>query len=251
MNKVKQKLQNGEVTIGTWMQIPSTEVAEILSQSGLFDWVCLDVQHGSFGIQYLGDIFATIRAAGVVPLIRGRWDYGKMLDLGAGGIIAPEVDGHHDAELVVGESNYPPDGYRSFGFSRVNKWGKDFDEYTKTANDNKLVVCQIESKYVFEEGELEDMLTTDGMDATMIGPYDLSGSLGIPGDLENAQVKKLVDRYLSECKSFNKPAGTHVVKPDPVALEKAIDDGYKFIAYGTDAQFLMKGCKDLWRIHNR
>ena len=133
----------------------------------------------------------------------------------------------------------------------MNKWGQNFDEYVKTANEDKLVVCQIESKLMFEEGELEDMLATDGMDATMIGPYDLSGSLGLPGQLDNPEVTKLVDRYLSECKALGKPAGTHVVKPDQGLLKKAINDGYKFIAYGTDAQFLMKGYKDLWRVYNR
>ena len=243
---IKQKLADGQVSIGTWMQIPSTEIAQALAQTGLFDWIAIDVQHGSFGIHQVGDIFHTIAAEGVAPLVRGEWNPGRMLDAGAAGIIAPNVDDSYVASAWKEEATYPPDGDRSFGFSRANGWGTNFEEYVKTSNDNTLVVCQIENKEAFDkygDGDIAGVISA--VDATMIGPYDLSGSLGIPGKLDHPGVVLLVGEYLETCKALGKPAGTHVVHPDINKLGDAIAEGYRFIAYGTDALFLKNGIGEL------
>lgn len=241
---IKAKLLKGKVSIGAWMQIPSTEIAQVLAGTRLFDWIVLDVQHGSFGLHQIGDICHVIAKECCVPLIRGEWTAGRMLDLGAQGVIVPDVDDGMIAECWREECMYPPEGVRSFGFCRANSWGMTFDDYVKTANQGTLLGCQIEHKRAFgEDGDLSGIIGQ--ADVTMIGPYDLSGSLGKPGKLDHPDVKRLVGEYLGVCKEMGKPAGTHVVRPDPDALREAIDDGYRFIAYGTDALLLKAGTAGL------
>ncbi|MDP7197467.1 MAG: aldolase/citrate lyase family protein, partial [SAR202 cluster bacterium] len=130
---------------------------------------------------------------------------------------------------------WPPAGKRGVGFSRANLFGKHFDEYKKEALE-PLLVAQIE--HIKAVNNLENILKVEGLDAIMVGPYDLSASMNITGEFDNRDFISIMGKILKQCKKYNIPCGDHIVQPDPKLLEKRIKQGYQFIAYSTDGIFL-------------
>jgi 2-dehydro-3-deoxyglucarate aldolase len=136
---------------------------------------------------------------------------------------------------LVSGCHWPPKGTRGVGFCRANGFGAHFDEYGQEAQ-SALVIAQIE--HVDAIAQLDAILQVDGLDAVIIGPYDLSASLGRTGDLLHPDVIGAIDEIRSTCQRASKPVGTHIVSPDPAQLTARVNDGYQFIAYGVDTVFL-------------
>ena len=130
---------------------------------------------------------------------------------------------------------WPPVGTRGVGFSRANLFGKYFDSYGKEAQA-PLLIAQIE--HINAVNNLEEILRVDGLDAIMVGPYDLSASMNITGDFENRDFISIMDKILQCCNKYKIPCGDHIVQPDPNLLKKRIKQGYRFLAYSTDGIFL-------------
>ena len=192
MNKVLEKIKAGEPTFGTWIQIGHPAIAEILAHFD-FDWICVDMEHGVIDIETMTSLFRAIENGGSVPFVRlpsqdPAWIH-RVLDAGAKGIIAPMVNSYKEARSVVDHAKYPHlyedfyiEGSRGFGFSRSNLYGIDFDSSIEKANDDIMVIIQVEHR--FSIYHLPEILRVRGIDATFIGPYDLSGSFGKPGDFD-------------------------------------------------------------------
>jgi 2-keto-3-deoxy-L-rhamnonate aldolase RhmA len=182
---------------------------------------------------------------GPAPLARVRENdtlaIRQILDLGAQGVIVPLVHTAADAERAVRAAKYPPRGVRGYGFSRTNNWGRDFAAYAARANDDVAVVVMIESK----EGvaNIDAILAVDGVDGVFVGPYDLSGSCGVPGQTAHARVQAGCRRVLDACRTAGKSAGLHIVLPTPESIRQAIADGYTFLALGVDSVFLAQGAR--------
>ena len=236
--KIRATINAGNPSIGTWMQIPSEEVAEILGDAG-YDWVAVDLEHGSISTSQLPNFFRAIELSGSLPLARlGGNDPALckvVLDAGAGGIIVPMIESREQLIAVRDACRWPPAGNRGVGFSRANLFGKYFESYSSEAQ-SPLLVAMIEHIKAFDD--LAGILSVEGLDAILIGPYDLSASIGKTGKFEDPEFIEILSELKNLCVKQKVPFGIHVVHPDKVKLADAIKDGAKFIAYGVDGVFL-------------
>jgi len=245
MNKLKNALINNEVIIGTWMQIGHPAIAEILAPH--FDWICIDLEHGIIDIETMANLFRAIENGDSVPIARiplndKIWIH-RVLDAGAKGLIIPMVNTAEEAAQAVEEALYPPLGKRSFGYSRANNYGADFDNYVKSTNEEISIIIQIE--HIDAINALDFILDVKGIDGTFIGPYDLSGSMGVSGDFESDEYQKAISLYVNATNNHCVTRGYHMVRPDKKHLKFLKDTGYKMIAIGTDAVFLEEQIKNI------
>jgi 2-dehydro-3-deoxyglucarate aldolase len=240
---IRKKLQSNQLSLGTWQQIPHASVSEILGNGG-YDWVSVDIEHGSISISQLPDLFRAIELGGTLPIARiaesNPKECKQALDAGAGGIIAPMIESAEQLRVVRNACCWPPIGNRGVGFSRANLFGYNFDYYKDEAK-SPLIIAQIEN--INAVNNLDEILQVDGLDAIIIGPYDLSASMGITGEFENKEFIKTINIIINLSKKWNIPFGDHVVLPDQSLLEKRIQQGFRFIAYGTDGVFLNNSSK--------
>lgn len=242
---LKQKLHSNELTIGSWVTFPSPKVVEVLSGFN-FDWLCIDIEHNLFNHETIVNLIRTIQYYDMSALV--RIDHNepviikKCLDAGADGLIIPMVNTSKDAERAVESAYYPPIGKRGVGLSRAQKYGLSFTEYQTWLKDDLVIIAQIEH---FEGVEnLESIIRTNRIDGVIIGPYDLSASLGIPGQFDKQEVQGLLNKFEEICKENDFPFGEHIVYPEQSVLDSKVAQGSKFIAFGTDFNFMIKGLRD-------
>ena len=240
IKNIRSKLKGNDACIGTWQQIPHASISEILGQAG-FDWVAIDLEHGAIDNHQLPDLFRAIELGGTLPLARIAESKPKncksALDAGAGGIIAPMITNSDQLKMVRSACSWPPVGDRGVGFSRANLFGKNFDSYLNEARA-PLLVAQIEN--ILAVDNISEILAIEGLDAILIGPYDLSASMNITAEFENPLFVQTMKKIINACRDFKIPCGYHVVKQDVKLLEQKIKDGYQFIAYSIDAVCLQE-----------
>lgn len=241
IEKFRKKMKAGGVSYGGWMQIPSSDVAEIMADSD-FDWVVIDCEHGAFDFGQLPNLCRSLELGGVLPLVRVPVDSSALikraLDAGAAGILVPNVESGHQAEQIVASACWPPHGTRGVGFSRANLFGKYFDRYKEFAA-RPIVVVMIESREAIDN--IGDIAAISGLDALLIGPYDLSASLGETGNFESREFKDAVESCLTHAKLNHVPAGYHVVEPDVSQISDRVKQGYRFVGCSLDAVILRLG----------
>ncbi len=235
---IREALRSGRTSIGSWMQVPHPSIAEILGRSG-YDWVAVDMEHGAVGAHQLPDLFRAMELGGTLPLVRlahgETKDCKRALDAGAGGVIVPMVESAQQLSRVRDACRWPPAGTRGVGFSRANLFGADFDAYAQEAQA-PLLVAMIE--HVRAVAALEEILSVDGLDAILIGPYDLSASMGVTGKFDVPEFSQAIERIRAACRDAQVPCGMHVVEPDAAMLAQRVAEGYRFLAYSIDAVFL-------------
>lgn len=166
----------------------------------------------------------------------------RVLDAGAVGIIVPMVNSKADAIKAVNAVKYAPLGERGVGLARAQNYGFGFEEYAQTINSKTKVIAQIE--HINAINSLEEILSVEGIDGTIIGPYDLSASMGKPGKFDEPDVKEVRRQYEIISKKMDKPLGSHVIKPDYNLVLEKINRGYTFIAFSLDTLFLGTICRD-------
>ena len=240
ISDIRKTLKQGSVTIGSWMQIPNTSVAEIMGKSN-YDWIVVDMEHGSMGVDMLPDLFRAIELGQTVPFARliegSAIECKKALDAGACGLIIPKIETEKQLNSVITFSCWPPRGSRGVGYSRGNLYGKDFD-YFKRLSQKPMIIAMIESIKGVEN--LDQILKVKGLDAILIGPYDLSASMGLTGEFDHISFKKILNKIKKATLKHNVPLGFHLVEPDKVRLNKLIKENYQFIVYSLDAVILRK-----------
>ena len=238
LQNIRAKLQKDQYSIGSWIQLESPSSAEIMGNCG-YDWVAVDLEHGSISISQLPNIFRALELRNTLPLARisegNENNCKRALDSGAAGVIIPKIETKNQLEILVDACKWPPDGNRGVGFSRANLYGEYFLDYKEEAV-NPFIVAMIETKMGLHN--IAEILSVKGLDAILIGPYDLSASIGFTGELNNPEVTKAVRNVLNICKKFTIPAGIHIVNPDIKELQNKIDIGYRFLAYSIDTVFL-------------
>jgi len=238
INRLRSTLLDGGISIGSWMQLADSNAAEILARNG-YEWIALDFEHGHFSPHQIPDMFRAIELGGALPLARVATpaviNCRQALDAGAAGVVIPMITSAEQLKPLVQGCHWPPTGNRGVGFCRANGFGARFEEYQNEAQSS-LVIAQIE--HVDAIKNLDAILAVEGLDALMIGPYDLSASLGRTGQLDHPDVVDAVTEIREACKRAKKPAGTHVVDPNTSLLRQRIDEGFRFIAYGVDTVFL-------------
>lgn len=251
--EIRERLIKGIPTIGTWLQLPSPDVAEIIGRMG-YDWVAVDLEHGAFSRSDLPNIFRALEVGGTVPFARvleiSRSQIKGALDSGAKGLILPMVESRRQLDFAVAESHYPGGvefdaGCRGVGYCRANDYGQALDVHTKPGpgpSRDIVIVVQIENIKAMHN--LDSIFSHPRLDAYMVGPYDLSASMGLTGDLEHPDFKEVLAAIAEKAAVHNIPMGIHVVQPDIHELRARIKENYVFIAYGIDVVFLMKAAQN-------
>jgi len=236
---LKQKLKNNELTVGSWIMMGNVMSVEVMALAG-FEWLVIDIEHTPIDMETVKTLIITIQANDMKALVRVSKNeevvIKKVLDMGADGIIVPMVSSKKDAEQAVDYAKYPPVGKRGVGLYRSTKYGTKFEEYKKWVDEELVIIAQIE--HIYAVNNIDDILQVEGIDGTIIGPYDLSGSMGYPGEFERDDVKEAVEKVVQKCNEYNIPSGFHVVDTNPEKLNQKIEQGCTFMAYGIDYFFM-------------
>lgn len=244
MATLSKRLKSKELTIGSWVTLSDPAIAEIMAKSG-FDWLTVDMEHSGLSFNQAAELIRTIDLCGVTPLVRVMENnpdlIKRFMDAGAHGIIVPLVCDKKDAERAVAAVKYPPFGTRGVGLTRAQKYSLDFESYRGWNQENSLVIVLIEHVKAVEN--LESIMSVDGVDAFIVGLYDLSGSLGCPGEFEHPKMKEALEEIGKKSKKYGFLMGQHVVSTDPKAALNVIKNGVKFIGFGTDFLLLGETCK--------
>lgn len=239
VSKFATRLKQQELLLGTMLTLPSAETAEIISKCG-FDWLFLDGEHGPGSILDWQRVLQAVGARSACVLrvpSCSEVHIKKALDIGADGIIVPTINSAEQARDAVAWCRYPPQGKRGIGLARAHGYGLDFADYMARANDDIAVVLQVE--HIDAADNIDAIIAVDGVDAIFIGPYDLSASMGKTGQLDDPEVRAVIDGVAAACKQREMPLGYFGVSAESV--KPFIDDGYRLICAGTDASFVTRG----------
>jgi len=245
LRKLKKKNDNTSLTIGSWLQLDEANSALIISKSK-FEWIAVDLEHGFFSENNLPNMFKSILMGGAIPFARlqdsSKTSIVRAMDAGAYGLIIPNIESKEQLQDVVKFANYPPKGKRGVGYCPANNYGNNFEGYIETIK-NPIIIAMIESKKGLEN--IDKIITCEGFNGILIGPYDLSASLNITGKFSNKKFKSAIKKILGTCKLNKKSAGIHQVKPSISDLKKLIKQGFNFIPYGMDSVFLSNNYPDI------
>jgi 2-dehydro-3-deoxyglucarate aldolase len=235
IKRFRKNIKIRKPQIGAWMQISDSNIAEIMSSSN-YDWVAADMEHGVFSIDKLPDIFRAIELNNKLPLVRlpnkKKEISAQALDAGSGGVIIPNINSAIELENIKQACYFPSKGRRGVGFSRSNLFGKRF----KIFKTRPIIIAMIEN--AVGVNNLEEILSVDGLDAILIGPYDLSSSMGMTGKFDNAKFKKTINHIKVLAKKKKIACGIHVMEPKNKNLKSFIKSGFLFLPYATDALLL-------------
>ena len=243
-NRVRAALKQGQVVVGTMIQeMRSPAIALLLADAG-FDFFFIDMEHGAYGMETVADIIKVARAASIVPLVRvpdGLYHLiARALDAGAMGVMVPRVETREMVERAVAALRYPPQGERGCStgkgnsdYRRVSLW-----EYVHHANDNVLAVMQIERKAAVDH--IDELLSVPGVDVALIGPTDLTVSLGAPSPQDPA-VQEAIQRVVDAGKRHDVATGIHVRDVD--VLKAWRERGMTMLTCSTEMNFIQNGAR--------
>ncbi len=226
-------MKKNKPIIAAWQQLASPQVTIAMASMG-FDWIVVDIEHSSITTQEAEAIFIAAERHNAKPFVRlpsaDPYLARRLLDAGAVGILVPVVESKDAFDDFAQHCFFPPKGRRGLGLVRANSWGQNLKEYF---NEFKpTLIAQIETKTGAEN--IVDIVSSPFLDGIMIGPYDLSASLGTPGQFDDKPFKDICSFVTAEAKNRKKMIGYHQVEPNSEMLQKRIEEGYDFIAYGTD-----------------
>lgn len=247
-NHVKHRLKSGEPSVGTWLSLPSPEAAEFVAQLG-FDWLVVDTEHNPTDIRTLSQMFTAMAHSNVAPMVRVPWNdpenMKRVLDAGAWGIVVPMVNTREEAERAVEAIRYPPMGKRSVGGGRHGiSFAAGAGEYFKRANEDILLVVQIEHKLGVENADA--ILSVPGIDACFIGPNDMAASMGIGlGVALESDYPELVAGIMEvrdACLRNGIATGIHC--SDGPAVKMRIEQGFQFCALASELRYMLTGLTD-------
>ncbi len=238
-NHVLRAWRADKQTIGAWLSIDSSFTAESMAHAG-FDWLCVDLQHGLLDYNDLKVMLPAISTTRTIPLVRVPWnepyEIMKALDVGAYGVVVPLINNRQEAEKAVSACRYPPDGMRSFGPARVAMYGGR--GYARESNNETACIVMIETEEAL--GNLDEILSTPGVDAAYIGPSDLAYAIGLTptGDNNDPKHVETVDRILAACKKHQVGAGIHTGSLEYTT--RYLKQGFNMVTLGADGGFLMR-----------
>ena len=240
-NKTKRMIREGKTVIGTMItEYGNPEMARMMAAAG-FDFIFVDTEHGNFTLETVSNIIRAGKAAGLTCLVRVTdAEYSliaRTLDAGAQGLMIPRVETRETVEKVVRAAKYPPWGERGYAPRSIVT---DFEtiqvkELVAEQNEDTMIILQIEKKDAIER--IDELISVKGVDAALIGPNDLSISLGVPGEDDNQVVMDAIQRVVEACKKQGIASGTHVRDMKRLLYWK--ERGMSMLTYSTDANMLM------------
>ncbi len=229
-----------KLSIGTWQSLPNESIAEIFANAG-YEWIVIDLEHSSIGINQAEQLIRVIDLAGSKPFVRlsahDASQIKRVLDAGAKGILAPMVETVHQTESIISACQYPPDGNRGMGLARAQGYGEELQKknYIENKVDEIEIYVQIESKKGLKNCK---EIFSKKINGYFIGPYDLSASLNNPGKFETDEFYSAEKIILSAAKEEGIKCGYHLVEPDPKKIQALKDKGYDMIAFSVDIRML-------------
>lgn len=231
---IKTRLAAGETVVGTFFSIDAPDLVESGALCG-FDFGIMDMEHGSFYPRSAAGMVRAAECRGMAPLVRvsdsRESTILKALDIGSHGIVVPQVNDGAEAERIVAACHYHPVGRRGLGLVRASDYGSvPVPEYFARVREQLLVVAQCETREGAEH--LEEIVRTPHIDAVFLGPFDLSQSLGFPGETDHPEIRETAARLVRLCRETGKAAGTFALNGEQA--RKRAEEGFRFIALGTD-----------------
>lgn len=239
-SKLRQIWASGEAAVNGWLAVPNGFSAETMAHQG-WDTLTVDLQHGVIDYQAAVTMLTAISTTETVPVVRVPWldpaHLMKVLDAGAYGVICPMINSREDAEKLVAYAHYPPHGTRSFGPVRALLYGGA--DYPQNANDTVVIFAMIETREGLDN--LEEILSTPGLDAVYVGPSDLSLALGCTPTFDDVDppVAEAIAHIAAKAKEHGKVCGIH--NGTPAAALKRIEMGYRFVTISSDARLMAAG----------
>ena len=238
-NKLKKALRDNEQTYGSWITLANPLIPEIMAEAG-FDWLCIDMEHSSIELSDVLNLILSIENNNMVPLVRVGENNSnlikRVMDAGSCGVIVPNINSHDDAKAAVDAVRYYPNGTRGVGLYRAQGFGNKFLEYIDWLENQSIVIAQIE--HIEAVRNIDEIFTTPGIDAFIVGPYDLSGSLGKPGKFEDKEVQQAINIILEAGEKHGITAGFHSVSSDPSEALLYKKKGFKLLGFSLDSIFL-------------
>jgi 2-dehydro-3-deoxyglucarate aldolase len=243
---LKRKLAAREPVFGAWVTLGHPAIAEIFCRAGL-DWVAVDMEHSVVSLEQAEACIRTASLLGAAPLVRlsvnDPIQAKRVMDAGATGVIVPMVNSPAEAAAAVAAIHYPPTGKRGVGLARAQGYGADFPGYKEWLAENGVVIVQVE--HIKAVQDLEAILAVKGVDGFIVGPYDLSGSLGVPGDFSHPDMLAAMERIREVGLASGKAMGFHVVEPDPELVNTRRGEGYTFVGLSLDIRVIDRGMRGL------
>ncbi len=236
-NHVLAAWRANQQTIGAWLSVDSAFTAEMMANAG-FDWLCIDMQHGMLDYADLKHMLPAISTTPTIPIVRVPWnepyEIMKALDAGAYGVIVPLVNNREEAEKAVSACRYPPQGLRSLGPIRAGIYGGP--GYIQEANNEIACIVMIETAEALEN--LDEILSTPGVDAVYIGPSDLAYAIELPptGDNNDPKHVATVDRIFAACQKHHVAAGIHTGSLEYTT--RYLQQGFNLVTLGSDSGFM-------------
>ena len=244
-NQLKLKLKQGEVVLGTFINCAYPAFIEICGYAG-FDFAVIDLEHSPLHTQAAEDLCRAADCVGLSPIVRVRKNDApqiqRALDIGSAGVQVPQIETQADAEAVVRGAKYNPLGARGLSFyTRAGVYSTEGTQITDRLNEESLVVVHVEGDRGITN--IEEIVSVPHIDVIFLGPYDLSQSLGIPGQVQDPRVIELMKIGVNSIRNAGKAAGTFADTPE--TAKQWIDAGVQYIALGVDVGIFLRACQSL------
>ena len=252
-NSIKKRLKAGEVCFGTMLRILKSPQAVALYASAGWDYIILDTEHNDYDYETLGNFSFVAKYEDMALFVRVPdklyHQMAQMLDIGAEGLILPQVKTLEETQRIIQATKYAPMGKRGVSVSSIVTRYREYSqvEYTKWANEEVMIIVQIES----EEGvsNVEKIVSVPGVDAVMIGPADLTQDMGIPGQINHPRTQAAFREVIMQCNKYGVAPGIHL--SDIGDVKKWKGEGMRFITYSYDSKFLKDVSQDaLQQLHS-
>jgi len=243
---LKTRLRNRDRLFGGWISYAHPSIAETFASAG-FDFIAIDMEHSTISLEQGQRIIAATQSSGVPCLPRpvshsNDW-IKPLLESGADGLIAQMVNTQDELTALCGHIKYPPDGNRSFGVNRAQNYGFAFDDYVREWNDSSVFIIQVESREAVEN--INELLKNPQVDGVMVGPYDISGSYGVPGLVDHPKVVEASKKVIAACEKAGVSCGTQLADVSEAGVNHLFDMGYTYGILGSDLFVLWKWATDM------
>jgi 2-keto-3-deoxy-L-rhamnonate aldolase RhmA len=248
---LKERLQKRERLFAGWVSYAHPSITETFARAG-FDFIAIDMEHSTISVEQAQRIIAASQSEGVPCLPRpvshsNDW-IKPLLESGSDGMIVQMVNTPDQAEAIINDFKYPPMGNRSFGVNRAQGYGFDFDQYVESWNKTSSLIFQIESRTAVEN--IDDILAFDPVDGVMVGPYDISGSYGVPGKVDHPDVIAASRKVIAACKARGISCGTQLADVSDSKIAELFDLGYTYLILGSDLFVLWKWAEQMQTMMN-
>jgi 2-keto-3-deoxy-L-rhamnonate aldolase RhmA len=250
--ELRRKLRSRERVFGGWVSYPDPSITETFARAG-FDFIAIDMEHTTISLEQAKHIIASCRAEGVCclprPVSHNNDIVKPLLEAGADGMIIQMVETREEVRRLIDINKFPPIGRRSYGVNRAHGYGFDFDRYITEWNETSTLILQVESIKGVEN--IDELLDFPEVDGVMVGPYDISGSLGVPGQTNHPKVRDAAKRVVEACAKHGKGCCTQVSAVTPAAVQDVFDQGYSFVILGSDLFVLWRWAEEMRGVVNQ